>query len=416
MVRQKIINKEASTHDEKFDDRKTKLVHCISFLMGFAQAILLYIMSSYFKQASGTENVGLFYFIAYTVSLIIFLNLHKVVKRIGKSNAFLFSLLFKIITITFLLNTAPSILSVVISMAFIILGNLEWLSLDIILESFSSDIMSGRIRGKHLTILNAGLLLGPFISTRLLDHFGFSGIFMTLFLLNSVIFIVAMIGLRNVNHRFDGGLTMRDLVTKVFKRKNIMRAYYVSFALEFFYALMIIYSPLYMRDLGMSWNKIGSIFTFMLVPFVILQYPMGMLADKRFGEKEFMIVSIFIMGFSTIAVFFTTSTSIFVWAIVLFLTRIGAALIEVLRDSYFFKRIDGRDVDIIDFYRTAQSTAFILATAISTIMLIFFPVRSVFLAVAVVIFLALIPAFRLEDNKCERELGIKPGPALSLNK
>ncbi|MFA6047812.1 MAG: MFS transporter [Parcubacteria group bacterium] len=391
-------------HDEAYNKGKMRLISFVAFLMGFAQAVLLYVMSTYFKRASGIENIGLFYLVAYAITLIIYLNLHKIIKKIGKSNAFFFSLFFKIIAIVILMNWSPSYITVIVMMFYIIMGNLEWLSLDIIIESFSTDTMSGRIRGRYLTILNAGLLLGPFVSTSLLAKFDFWGVFLALFIFNSLIFVISLFGLANVNHKFEANLTSRALLKKIFKRKNIMRAYYVSFVLEFFYALMIIYTPIYLRDSGLSWEQIGYIFTVMLIPFVLAQYPMGVLADKKFGEKEFMIFSLITMALSTGVIFFIGTSDVAVWALVLFLTRIGAALVEVLRDSYFFKRIDAHDVDIIDFFRTAQSSAYILASIISAIILIFFSIKVIFLVVAFVVFSALIPAIKLRDNKCEEEI------------
>lgn len=390
-------------HDEKLDRKKINIIGFVSFLMGFSQAVAAYVLSSYFKTASGTENVGLFYTLSYAVVLVILLNFHKVIRKLGKSNVFYFSVLAKIAAISFLAGTEPSVWTTVFLILYLISGALEWVSLDIILESFSRDAMSGRIRGLHLTILNAGYLAGPFISSRLLENFGFSGIFSFLLVFNSAILVFSLIGLRDVNHKFDQDLKVTELLKKVWMRKNVLRIYYVSFILEFFYALMVIYTPIYLRDLGISWNDIGIMFTIMLLPFVFLQYPAGLLADKKLGEKELIIASIFMMGISTSAIYFLESTSVLAWGIILFFTRIGASLLEILRDSYFYKRIDGHDVDLINFFRTSMPVAYIVSTGLSFIFLIFFPIKAAFIFVGLAIFSSLIPAFRLVDNKCERE-------------
>ncbi|MDQ1283701.1 MAG: hypothetical protein QG620_49 [Patescibacteria group bacterium] len=404
MFKIKTEEKEILNHKEHLDERKIKLISFISFLMGFSQAVLLYVMSSYFKLASGMENVGIFYAVSYAIFLFILLNLHKAVRTLGKANVFYFSLLFKIITIVFLIFAAPGNLGIFLLAAYIVLGHIEWVALDVIIENFSADALSGRIRGLHLTIVNAGFLLGPFLSTRLLDTIGFSGIFAFSLIINALIFVFALIGFRESNHRFEQKLKVADIAKKVFARKNILRAYYISFVLEFFYALMVIYTPIYLRDLGYSWEDIGKIFTVMLVPFVLVQYPMGFLADKKFGEKEFLIGALFIMAVSTTAVYFIGLGSVAVWAAMLFLTRLGAALIEILRDSYFYKRIDGRDVDLINFFRTTVPAAYISAAILSTLLLAFAPVKFAFVLVGAVAFSALIPAFALEDNKCEKEM------------
>lgn len=393
-----------SVHDEKFNRGKVRLINFIALVMGFAQAVLLYIMSTYFKRAFGSENVGVFYFISYCIVLLFLLNFHKIVRIFGKSNAFYFSLLFKLIAISFLLILDPGYLGIGFMMVFIIFGNLEWVSLDFILESFSTDRMSGRIRGKHLMIMNTGILFGPFLSTSILERFDFFGIFFFLFLLNAGIFVVALLGLRNVNHRFRQDIQLMDIFKKVICRKNILRIYWISFVLDVFYALLIIYTPIYLLNLGMSLRELGIILTIMLVPFVIVQYPMGILADKRFGEKEFLIISLFIMGVSSFAVYFIGSSSVFIWSMVLFAGRVGAALVEVLRDSYFFKKIDAQDVDLIDFFRTASSSAYIVSTAMAAIVLAVFSIKAIFVLVGVIVFSALYPAFRLVDNRCEREI------------
>jgi len=78
-------------------------------------------------------------------------------------------------------------------------------------------------------------------------------------------------------------------------------------------------------------------------------------------------------------------------------------MLEVLRDSYFYKRIDGGDVDLIDFFRTAMPAGYIVSSVLTLPLLLIFSIKATFILVAVVVFSALLPAFFLADNKCERE-------------
>ena len=391
-------------HKEKMDKQKIKLISFISFLLGFSWSLIAYVLSTFFKIASGTENVGIFYTISYIVVLLLLLNMHEGVRKWGKGRFFLFLELTKFFVIALLIFSGFSHWAIVWAMLFSVLVAAEWTALDSILESFSQDKFSGRIRGWHLTVFNAGFLLGPFISTRLLEKYGFQGIFVSLLVLGALTFVVSLAGLRDVTDRFYKKLNALQIIKKIWAKKDIVRIYYVSFVLEFFFALMVIYTPLYLLDLGLSWGQIGVIFTCMLVPFVILQYPVGVLADKNFGERELLIFSVLIMAVSTLLIYFTSSSSVLVWSLILFSTRIGAALIEILRDSYFYKKIDGYDVDIINFFRTAMPAGYILATAISAVTLLFFPIKSSFILVALVVISALYPTLKLKDNKCEKEL------------
>jgi MFS family permease len=394
-------------HDEKLDAGRIHLTSFVSFLMGFSQAVLVYVISSYFKLATGVENVGVFYAVSYIIFLIVLLNLHKFMRVLGKANVFYFALLAKLVVIVFLIFSDPSVTGILLLMLYIILGHIEWVALDVIIENFSVDRMSGRIRGLHLTIINAGFLFGPFVSTYVLNNMGFHGIFIFSLVFNAFVLIFGLMSFRKVNHRFEQKLKVVDILKKVINRKNVMRIYYISFVLEFFFALMIIYTPIYLRDLGYSWESIGIMFTVMLIPFVLVQYPAGILADKKIGEKEMLIFSLFAMALATGAIYFVGAGSVLIWAAVLFATRIGAALIETLRDSYFFKRIDGRDVDLIDFFRTTVPVAYILAAMLSSFVLFLFPTKYIFILTALVVASALYPAFKLKDSQCEAEMPVK---------
>lgn len=388
-------------HDEKLEMGKVNVLSGVAFLAGLSESFFLYIMSTYLTESFGRENIGIFYVTGYVVILFILLNLHKIIKKIGKADFLFSALFFKILSIGVLLFVSPGPLGIAATIAYIIFLNLQWVGLDMILESYSSDKMSGRIRGRFLTALNAGILLGPFLSTVILSKYSYYGIFLTLFILNVIIFLVEMFNIGKVDHRFKGHGGVMYLLKKVLKRSDILKIFYISFILDFFYALTVIYVPIRLINLGVEWKDIGIILTVMLVPFVLIQYPAGILADKKFGEKEMLFGAIFLMGATTIAMYFISSKEIFVWASVLFLSRVGAAMIEILRDSYFYKRIDAHDVDLINIFRSSGSVAYILAATISALTLLIFPLKAVFILAALVVFSALIPAFHLEDNSSE---------------
>ena len=85
------MQRKKDKHLEHADENKLKLLSGISFLFGFAEALLIYVTSDYFSQQLGSHNVSAFYFIIYIVALIGLLNMHKLVKIMGKSGAFFLS-------------------------------------------------------------------------------------------------------------------------------------------------------------------------------------------------------------------------------------------------------------------------------------------------------------------------------------
>ena len=109
---------------------------------------------------------------------------------------------------------------------------------------------------------------------------------------------------------------------------------------------MVVFTPIYMNKvLGLTWDKVGIISALILLPFVIFQYPAGKIADKYWGEKELLFLGILIMGISTIGLFFTHS----IWAFVglLFCTRIGASIIEIMREVYLYKNLNAGNIDCL---------------------------------------------------------------------
>ncbi len=390
-------------HKEYLNKKKVRLISLVSFLISFFDAFWIYTLSTYFSEFVQSDNVGIFYFLAFVGVLLSLFSLQSIIRKIGRARMLYFSLGLGILFSSLLTHFPPSWFTILLALLFIIINNIIWVSLDILLEGFSSDGMAGRIRGLHLTIVNAGFLIAPFLATYVLHSYQFEGIFFVLSVGYMIAFLISLLGFRNDNNLSNEGLKLFQTIKKMFKEANLFRIYFVSFAMEFFYAMMIIYTPIHLLNLGFSWNDIGIILTIMLIPFVLLQYPLGLLADKRLGEKELLLVSIMIVIVSTGYLPFIHTHSILVWGIALFVTRIGIAGIEVLRDAYFYKQIDGDDTDVIAFFRTSRPVANIIGTGIATFLLIFFPLQSVFFAIVVVMIIALIFVIFLDDTKGEDE-------------
>jgi MFS-type transporter involved in bile tolerance (Atg22 family) len=130
-----------------------------------------------------------------------------------------------------------------------------------------------------------------------------------------------------------------------------------------------------------------------------LEYPLGILADKKMGEKELLIGSIIIATILTFSFAFISLPSVFLWASLLFISRIGISGIEVLRDSYFYKQVDGNDLDIIAFFRMARPLSNIVSAVIVVPLLFVFPIEATFILVAGVVGSSLFSILFLKDTR-----------------
>jgi len=325
--------------------------------------------------------------------------MHKVVKILGKSTTFFLFFFTQICFLAFLTFVQPSLLGIILLMLYIIANYFSWVVLDIVIEDYSEDKKSGRIRGFHLMVLSAGVLIGPFVSTTILSRVGFNGLFIAAIILNAAMFIVGLIGLSGVNGKFRGNLTIRDIGMKILTNRDVLNIYVISLALEAFYALMIVYSPLYLLGLGLSWQQIGIIFTIMLIPFVLLDYPLGKLSDK-IGEKKLLLAGFLIAIIFTLIIPFITIPAVWLWALVLFGTRVGAGTIEVMAESYFFKEVSERNSDEISFFRNTYPLSFVIAPLVAIPVLPFVPsFKYLFFVLGAIMLFGLFIALRLKDIK-----------------
>lgn len=386
-------------HKEKLNKKLIRTLNISSFMLGISVALVMYIESDYFKTATLSENVTAYFILAYFFALLLIFNWHRLIKKFGEKKVFLANLLAEAFFVFVLAALPVGKVGVFFLMIYIVSVSLTWIDIDILLEAGSRDHKTGRIRGAYLTIMNAGLLVAPFFAGLLIQKWSFQPVFLAASFLVFIVWSICFWKVPDFDKLPVKKSSFFELLKKIRKRKNILRVYYVSFLLEFFYALMVVYTPLYLLELGFSWAKIGQIFTIMLLPFVLFQYPAGYLADKKFEERDMIIFSLLVMTVSSGALFFVSSNNFFIWAVLLFCTRIGASLIEVLRDSYFYKRVDSSEVDVIDFFRSVRPAGNILGLAIATPVVFFFNIRSVFLLIAIVAFSGIFVAKKMEISR-----------------
>lgn len=214
----------------------------------------------------------------------------------------------------------------------------------------------------------AQLALGTF-----LGEFSFRIIYLVSFALMLLFFLISYVRLRNIPDPNYDKMNAKKYVGKFFKNKNLFRAYSISFLLQFFYCWMVIYTPIYLSlHLGFSWKEIGLIFAVMLLPFSILPFPLGRYADK-IGERKMLMFGFTIASLATLSLFFIYQPVVWLWALLLLTTRIGAATIEVMSDAYFFKHIQPENEEFVGVYRSASPVAYIFGPLLAFIIFSFVP-------------------------------------------
>ncbi len=163
---------------------------------------------------------------------------------------------------------------------------------------------------------------------------------------------------------------------------------------------MVVYSPIYLnKNIGFSWEEIGVILVIMLLPFPLIQYPLGKMTDRKYGERTIMAIGFAIMGIATIFLSFFDVKDLAVWVILFLVTRIGAATAEIMMEIYLFKSISTSDASILSSFRITRPASFFFSSSIMIIGLMFFDFRTMFAVIGVFSLLALLPTLTIKDLK-----------------
>ena len=374
----------------------TRHVFFAGFSLTLAAALTYYVNSSFLTSLVGEKRLGLIYVLSALGALTLIL----LVPRLGRHYGLLrpirwFAIIFFACLVTLAVSQTLifQLTAFIISYATIVSLGL-WL--DIYLETLSSDQKTGRIRGGYLTVINLAVLVSPYVSGTILNRTGNY----------RVIYLFACFAVIPLLYQVFFKLPDRLLPSNILglqhklRDRNLRKILALDFLLNLFYFFMVIYLPLHLvQTIGFSWKNIGFIFTIMLLPFVLIEYLLGWLADRKFGEKEILSLGLIITAIFTIPIVFLTTKSIALWVLVLFGTRVGASAIESMKETYLFKKVTSGDIGIISLSRLTIPLAYLVGSLGSIIFLLFFPLPYPFLLISALLLGGLYFSLTLEDTR-----------------
>lgn len=372
----------------------------VGFLFTIPLAITSYINSSFLEAYLSEYYVGVVYIIASLIAIWGLLKMPRILNRFGnRFTTLLFSLAGFLALFALALGKSIYIVIPAIVIYFIS-TDLSIATLDIFVEDFSKSTNVGKFRGLYLMVLNFSWVLAQMISGSIIAKSSFRGIYLFsagFIFLVSVVFVLFLRDFKDP--KYERVSILKTL--KVFwRKKDLLKIYFINLILKFFFAWMIIYTPIYLHQfLGFGWEQIGFIFTIMLIPFVLLDYPLGKFSDK-IGEKKLLLAGFLITIIFTLIIPFITLPIVWLWALILFGTRIGAGTIEVMAESYFFKEVSERNPDEIGFFRNTYPLSFVIAPLVAIPVLIFVPhFKYLFFVLGTILLIGFFFSLRLQDKR-----------------
>lgn len=377
------MSKETSKISKKAN---LKILYLLGLILAFSTAIPTYIQSNFIGQFVNLSGVSLFFAASNLLTFFIIVFFPNLIKKL--SNYFLTKIVLVIYGASLLaLSIADNTLAVFISFIFLsISSNLIWINMDVFVESFSSDAKTGRIRTTYFTFINLGWILAPLLSSYLIKGGDYSWPFLAAALVLIPFFFIFFYHAHGLQDKVKyHKINIRRTLLGIWHNHNLRGVFSLSLLLNLFFNTAVVFIPIYLHlNLGIGWDKLGLIFAFMLLPFIIFEIPAGIIADKRLCEKEIFQIGFSILIISLVAFFWVKSGSVIIWALLLFFSRVGASLIEAMRESYFFRIVDVEDVEYINFFRTTAPLGYLLGSGLGLIVFKFYNLENLFLIMAIV--------------------------------
>lgn len=394
---------------QNFDLSKTPKRHLlpiyvITLLLIFHTYVVAYINSSFLDQYLTAAEVGLIYIVGSAISIVIFLFISRVLQRVGNYRLTITLLILNLLAVTGMALSESLRVAVPLFIIHLVTIPLIFFNIDVFMEEQigNNETSTGSSRGLLLALISFIGAISPLVSSLLVN--GDINSFTNVYLLSAAtlipIILILVFYFKNFNDPEYNEVAVISAIRTFWEQYNIRNVFLVHFVLQIFFMTMVIYTPLYLtNNIGLSWTEFGIVMFFAQMAYVIFEYPIGIIADKYIGEKEMMAFGFLIIAISMSWMSFVTIPDILVWSVIMFVTRVGASLVEVTTESYFFKQTKSTDAQIISFFRITRPLAYVFGALLASFSLLYLPFNLLFIIIALLMIPAMFLTFNIQDSR-----------------
>jgi MFS family permease len=376
-------------------------IYLANLLLSLHYYLVIYINSSYLEQFFDKKGIALLYTASSIINILIFLETPKILKRYGNWHFVTTAVVIEFLTTLGMAFADTMFTAGWLFVLHLTLVALILFSLDVFLEQTTKEeSVTGELRSVYLTLSNLALVISPAI-VGIIGNTNFSNVYILSALITIPLFFVAYFKLHVPDAQIDQ-VSMKETLKDIHRADDVRNITIAQLSLQFFYAWMVVYMPIYLNEvIGFSWTELGPLFSIMLLPFVLFEVPIGWLSDRGYGERIFMLTGFVLMGIAIFCVPFVTTRSFVTWAIILFISRMGASFVEITTESYFFKHVNGRNASVISLFRIMRPLSFILMPIVFMLSLNLMSFKASFFVLAIIIFLSIYFAKKVHEAKDE---------------
>ncbi len=376
-------------------------LYLMALLFSFQYFGVLFINSSMLEQYINKYDVGILFAIGSALTLLLLSTEVIFLIEFGIYQTTLMAFFINFVSLVGIAFTKNTGLLFVFFTLFLMASTITFFCFDIFLEnSTTNEEKTGSIRGFLLSLTTIAALFSPLASGYFI---GENSIYKNAYLMGALylipIFIILPLRFRNFKDPKYTPILFLNML-KALQNKDIFHISSAQFLLRFYFSWMMIYLPIHLHKIvGFTWPEIGIILFIMLIPYIFIEYPAGMIADKWLGEKELLILGFAITSISTFSLFFVTTKSILLWGFVLLITRTGTAFIESMSETFFFKQIDGGDVSILSIFRMLRPLSYILGPLFASAFLMYTDIQHLWIILGFIMLFGIFNSISITDTK-----------------
>lgn len=365
--------------------------------------LLVYVLSSYLGQFLSAAQVGLVFGTSAALMLLGFLAAPFVLTRLSVRRVSLLVALADLATLLALAGGAAPPLAIALVIFQGALAPLIAYLLDLFLENATTEEgVTGHMRGLFLTSGNVALVASPVLIGLILAATDDYPRIFAAAAAALVVFIVIIVTRKRflADERITHPAPLARTLYCLLKDRGVRAVLIANTILQNFFLWAPVYIPLYLHGvIGLSWQTLGPLFALMLLPFLLIELPMGFLEDRFRGARVVMAAGFAISGMSLGAfAFVTRATDLATIAIVLVLTRVGAALIEITSETSFFRGVGGQDAESISFFRMTRPLGMLVGPLIGSVLLIFVSLQELFIPLGTLMLLGIPFALKINEG------------------
>lgn len=379
-------------------------IYAATLLLIFHAFLVAYINSSFLQQFIPDTSIGTIYTIGSAVSVLVFLFISRILRRVGNFKLTLLLLIVNLLAVTGMAFADSFRVAVPLFLIHITSIPLIIFNIDVFMEEQldNQESATGSRRGLLLTLSSFIAAISPLLSSLIID--ASAGAFTYVYLFSAAmllpIIIILLFFFKSFSDPEYNEIDLFSAIRSFWVNINIRNVFYAHFTLQIFFMFMVVYTPLYLTDfIGLSWSEFGIVIFCAQMAYVLLEYPIGLIADKYIGEKEMMGFGFLILAISTAWISFVTAASVIVWAVIMFTTRVGASFVEATTESYFFKQTKSSDAQIISFFRITRPLAYVLGALLASLALLYIPFNLLFIVIAALMIPAMFATLSIVDTK-----------------